>query len=113
MLRQFQAWRRREATDGMMLAGMFAGAGHHPFCLSRGYRGNVVGPKLVDAHKDVAAQVGDEALLIAQVASVVVARDRVAGAAFARAQGADLVIMDDRSEEHTSELQSLRHLVCR
>jgi len=79
----------------MMLAGMFAGAGHHPFCLSRGYRGNVVGPKLVDAHKDVAAQVGDEALLIAQVASVVVARDRVAGAAFARAQGADLVIMDD------------------
>src|SRR5215510_11561447 len=79
----------------MMLAGMFAGAGHHPFCLSRGYRGNVVGPKLVDAHKDDAAQVGDEALLIAQVASVVVARDRVAGAAFARAQGADLVIMDD------------------
>src|SRR5262245_65920113 len=25
----------------------------------------------------------------------------------------DLVLHDDRSEEHTSELQSLRHLVCR
>jgi tetraacyldisaccharide 4'-kinase len=79
----------------MMLARMFADAGQRAFCLSCGYRGNVAGPKLVDAHKDVAAQVGDEALLIARVAPVVVARDRVAGAAFARAQGADLIIMDD------------------
>jgi tetraacyldisaccharide 4'-kinase len=79
----------------MMLARTFADAGARPFCLSRGYGGNVAGPKLVDAHKDIAAQVGDEALLIAAVAPVVVARDRVAGAAFARAQGADLIIMDD------------------
>jgi tetraacyldisaccharide 4'-kinase len=79
----------------MMLARMLADTGRRPFCLSRGYRGSVAGPRLVDAHQDIATQVGDEALLIARVAPVVVARDRVAGAAFARAQGADLIIMDD------------------
>lgn len=79
----------------MMLARMFADAGERPFCLTRGYGGNIAGPKLVDAHKDVAAQVGDEALLLAHVAPTVVARDRVAGAAFARTQGASLIILDD------------------
>jgi tetraacyldisaccharide 4'-kinase len=79
----------------MTLAQLFADAGERAFCLSRGYGGNVAGPKLVDAHKDIAAQVGDEALLIARVAPIVVARDRVAGAALARAEGADIVIMDD------------------
>src|ERR1035438_8415575 len=28
-------------------------------------------------------------------------------------RGANVVVLDSRSEEHTSELQSLRHLVCR
>ncbi|HEY6755085.1 MAG TPA: tetraacyldisaccharide 4'-kinase [Pseudolabrys sp.] len=79
----------------MMLARALAGTGARPFCLSRGYGGNIAGPKLVDAHKDIAAQVGDEAILIAHVAPVVVARDRVAGATYARAQGADLIVMDD------------------
>src|SRR5262245_11364155 len=84
-----------KTPTAMMLARMFAEAGKRAFCLSRGYLGSVAGPRLVDAHQDIAAQVGDEALLIARVAPVVVARDRVAGAAFARAQGADLIIMDD------------------
>jgi tetraacyldisaccharide 4'-kinase len=79
----------------MMLARALAGTGARPFCLSRGYGGNIAGPKLVDAHKDIAAQVGDEAIMIAHVAPVVVARDRVAGATYARAQGADLIVMDD------------------
>jgi tetraacyldisaccharide 4'-kinase len=90
-----------KTPTAMILAQMFADAGEHAFCLSRGYRGSVVGPKLVDTHKDIAAQVGDEALLIARVAPVVVARDRVAGAAFARAQGADLIIMDDGLQNPT------------
>lgn len=79
----------------MMLARALAGTGARPFCLSRGYGGNIAGPKLVDAHKDIAAQVGDEAIMIAHVAPVVVARNRVAGATYARAQGADLIVMDD------------------
>src|SRR5262245_32555418 len=84
-----------KTPTAMMLARMFAHAGKRAFCLSRGYGGSVAGPKLVDVHKDIAEEVGDEALLIARIAPVVVARDRVAGAAFARAHGADLVIMDD------------------
>jgi tetraacyldisaccharide 4'-kinase len=77
------------------LARMLADAGERPFCLMRGYGGTLAGPKLVDSHNDRAARVGDEALLLAHVAPTVVARDRVAGAAFARAHGASLIIMDD------------------
>src|SRR5512143_2378948 len=79
----------------MMLARMLADAGERPVCLSRGYGGDVAGPMLVDAHTAVAAEVGDEALLIARVTPTIVARDRVAGAALAHAQGAGLIIMDD------------------
>jgi tetraacyldisaccharide 4'-kinase len=79
----------------MRLTKMLQEAGERVFCLSRGYGGSLAGPKLVDIKTDRAAQVGDEALLLARVAPTVVARDRVAGAAFAKAQGATVVIMDD------------------
>jgi tetraacyldisaccharide 4'-kinase len=79
----------------MALARMLLDAGERPFCLTRGYGGTLTGPKLVDPRNDTAAQVGDEALLLAHVAPTVVARNRVAGAALARAQGASLIIMDD------------------
>ena len=54
-------------------------AGERPFCLSRGYGGSIAGPKLVDVDTDSAAQVGDEALLLARVAPTIIAHDRVAG----------------------------------
>jgi tetraacyldisaccharide 4'-kinase len=79
----------------MALARMLADNGERPFCLTRGYGGTLVGPKLVDRHHDLAAQVGDEALLLAHVTTTVVAQDRVAGAAFAREHGAGVLILDD------------------
>ncbi len=79
----------------IMLAKMLHEAGERPFCLSRGYGGSLTGPKLVDAHADTAAQVGDEALLLARAAPTVIARDRAAGAQAARATGASVVVMDD------------------
>ena len=79
----------------MMLAKMLQIAGEQPACLSRGYGGSNSGAKLVDAKSDGAAQVGDEALLLARVAPTVVARDRVEGAQTARAAGASVIIMDD------------------
>ena len=79
----------------LWLAKMLQDAGERPFCLSRGYGGSLSGPKLVDAHGDDAAQVGDEALLLVRVAPTVVARDRVAGAQAAIAAGASVIVMDD------------------
>jgi len=79
----------------IMLAKMLTDAGGRPFCLTRGYGGNEAGPKLVDGRSDSAAQVGDEALLLARAAPTVVARDRVSGAEFAHAQGASVIILDD------------------
>jgi tetraacyldisaccharide 4'-kinase len=77
------------------IAKMLAQAGERVFCLSRGYGGELAGPKLVEVHADSAALVGDEALLLAQAAPTIIARDRVAGAELARAQGASVVLMDD------------------
>jgi len=79
----------------MTLAKMLQEASERPFCLSRGYGGSAAGPALVDARADQAREVGDEALLLARAAPTIVARDRVAGAAFAKARGATVVIMDD------------------
>jgi tetraacyldisaccharide 4'-kinase len=84
-----------KTPTAMMLARMLSDAGERPFCLSRGYGGDVAGPKLVDTGTDVAARVGDEPLLLARTAPTVVATDRTGGAEFARAQGAGLIIMDD------------------
>lgn len=77
------------------IAKMLQDAGERPFCLSRGYGGSLAGPKQVDTQTDRAAQVGDEALLLARVAPTIVARDRVAGAQAAAAAGASVVVMDD------------------
>jgi tetraacyldisaccharide 4'-kinase len=79
----------------MWLAKMLEYAGEKPFCLSRGYGGSLAGPQRVDPKLDGAAQVGDEALLLARVAPTIVAHDRVAGAEAARVAGATIVVMDD------------------
>jgi tetraacyldisaccharide 4'-kinase len=77
------------------LAKLLQDADERPFCLSRGYGGSLDGPILVDPATDSAAQVGDEALLLARTAPTIVAHDRVAGAEAAHAAGASVVIMDD------------------
>jgi tetraacyldisaccharide 4'-kinase len=69
-------------------------AGARPAFLTRGYGGRLAGPILVSpAHG--AAEVGDEPLMLARVATTVVARDRVAGAAAAVDAGAGTIVMDD------------------
>ncbi|MFA6264795.1 MAG: tetraacyldisaccharide 4'-kinase [Pseudolabrys sp.] len=84
-----------KTPTALMLVAMLREMGAAPFCLTRGYGGSVEGPYLVDRDKNNAAQVGDEALLLARVAPTVVARNRVEGAALAKARGAGVIVMDD------------------
>jgi tetraacyldisaccharide 4'-kinase len=77
------------------LAEALAARGAAVHCLARGYGGRATGPRRVDAARDSAAEVGDEALLLARAAPCWVARDRAAGARAAAAAGALVLVMDD------------------
>ena len=79
----------------LALVEMLRALGETPFVLSRGYGGSLPGPLRVDAARHAAAEVGDEPLMMAAHAPVVIARDRVAGARLARGEGAGVIVMDD------------------
>ncbi len=63
--------------------------------LTRGYGGKMRGPGFVDPERDSAAETGDEALLLAAAAPVVVSRSRAAGAKFAESEKPAILVMDD------------------
>lgn len=69
--------------------------GEQPFVVSRGYGGRLEGPVRVDLDIHAASDVGDEPLMMASQLPVIVSRDRVGGAALARAQGASVILLDD------------------
>ncbi len=68
--------------------------GRKPFFISRGYGGKLQ-DVCVDKERHTPQDVGDEPLLLAEEAPVVVNSQRFAGAQKAVEQGADIIIMDD------------------
>jgi tetraacyldisaccharide 4'-kinase len=78
----------------MAIAKALIARGAKPVFLTRGYGGKVRGPAFVTAD-DRATHVGDEPLLLATVAPVIVSADRAAGAKLAEENGFDVIVMDD------------------
>lgn len=78
-----------------LIASTLAAKGLRVFILSRGYGGRAHKATLVDPEQDAAADVGDEALILAHHAPVIVARDRREGAEMADRHKADVIVMDD------------------
>ncbi len=79
----------------MLVEKLLKDAGVKSAFLTRGYGGSLSGPVLVDVEQHTADEVGDEALLLARRAPTIVAKNRPAGARFATAKGAQVIIMDD------------------
>jgi len=63
--------------------------------ITRGYKGSLQGPVLVDPSIHTADEVGDEPLLLAAFCKTWVAKDRQAGAGAAIDAGADVLVLDD------------------
>ena len=79
----------------LALGELMAAQGAKPHFLSRGYKGILKGPVLVDPLRHTANEVGDEPLLLAQLLPTWVSKDRLAGARAAVKAGAGTIIMDD------------------
>lgn len=67
----------------------------NPCFLSRGYGGTLCGPVMVDPLKHTAKEVGDEPLLLSNIAPTIICANRAAGALFAKEHKHDFIIMDD------------------
>lgn len=73
----------------------------NPYIISRGYGGDIQHSHLVDITKDTAQNVGDEPLLLAHHAPVIIGKDRQSSIKLAQEKDADLIIMDDGFFNHS------------
>jgi tetraacyldisaccharide 4'-kinase len=71
--------------------------------LLRGYGGSLKGPLRVDPDTHDSTQVGDEALLLAEVRPTWISADRAAGGKAAIESGAQSIVMDDGLQNPTLE----------
>ncbi len=84
-----------KTPTSIALARIAGARGLKPGFVASGYGGSGEGPILVDPASHGADIVGDEALLLAEVAPTVVCRDRVAAAKRLLGEGIDIIFMDD------------------
>lgn len=84
----------------LSLAAMLLNNGHKPVFVTRGYGGQQKGPLNVDIALHTAADVGDEALLLARLAPTWVGRDRAAAIRAAETQGTHIILDDGLQNPH-------------
>lgn len=87
-----------KTPTAMAIARLLIVCGETPFFLSRGYGGSLSSrsvPVRVDPARHTVAEVGDEPLLLAQIAPTIIAARRDRGAHAARKAGASVIVMDD------------------
>lgn len=83
-----------KTPTAIAVAELLAASGEFPVFLSRGYGGSESGPLQVEPqHSSV--EIGDEPLLLAATAPVIVSRHRPSGARLALETGATAIVMDD------------------
>jgi tetraacyldisaccharide 4'-kinase len=92
-----------KTTLALDLATRLAARGHRVAFLTRGHGGRLRGPLRVDLATHTAAEVGDEALLLAAQAATYLGTDRAATARLAIGDGATVLVMDDGLQNPTLE----------
>ncbi len=73
----------------------------NPIIVSRGYGGNITTPTVVNSDTHTAQQVGDEPLMLAQDATVVISKNKKKGVQTAEKLGADIIVLDDGLQNPT------------
>jgi tetraacyldisaccharide 4'-kinase len=92
-----------KTTVALDLGRRLADRGVAAHFLLRGYGGSLKGPLLVDPARHDSTEVGDEALLLAEVRPTWISADRGAGGRAAVAGGAQAIVMDDGLQNPTLE----------
>ena len=75
----------------------------NPAIVTRGYGGTVTGPLRVDPKRHVAADVGDEAVMLAKDGACFVSRSRYDGVVAAASAGFDVALLDDGHQNQSIE----------
>ncbi|MDP9128371.1 MAG: tetraacyldisaccharide 4'-kinase [Pseudomonadota bacterium] len=83
-----------KTPTAIAMAKLLLKEGHKPVFVTRGYGGTELGPLRVDPARHTVTEVGDEALLLAQVAPVWIGRYRAGAVREAEKEGSH-VILDD------------------
>lgn len=89
-----------KTPTAIALANMLLEQNARPVFVTRGYGGSEHGPLRVDPTQHTAKQVGDEALLLARVAPVWIARNRASAIKAAEAEATN-ILMDDGLQNPT------------
>lgn len=79
----------------------YAAKGLRTASLSRGYRGSLAGAHRVDPARHTFREVGDEPLMLSARGESWVSKDRPAGARAMKADGVQLIVMDDGHQNPT------------